>query len=161
MVPVVNTPPASAGDRRDAISSPGSGRSPGGGHGSPLQYSCLENPVVRGTWWATVHRVAKSWTQLRRLIMHSCMEINTKRMSKKSRTDLPLGTSLVIQWLRLWAPSAGGLSFIPCQGTRYHMLQLRVLMLPKKRILHGAKKIPHAVTRTQSSEINREMTCLC
>ena len=40
------------------------GRSPGGGHGHPLQYSCLENPMDRGTWWATVHGVAKSWTQL-------------------------------------------------------------------------------------------------
>ena len=41
---------------------PGSGRSPGGGHGNPLQYSCLENPMDRGAWWATVHGVAKSWT---------------------------------------------------------------------------------------------------
>ena len=39
------------------------GRSPGAGHGNPLQYSCLENPMVRGTWQATVRRVAKSWTQ--------------------------------------------------------------------------------------------------
>ena len=43
---------------------PGSGRSPGEGNGYPLQYSCLENPIDRGTWWATVHRVAKSRTQL-------------------------------------------------------------------------------------------------
>ena len=43
---------------------PGSGRSPGGGHGNPLQYSCLENPTDRGAWWATVHGVAKSWTGL-------------------------------------------------------------------------------------------------
>ena len=41
---------------------PGSGRSPGGGHGHPLQYSCLENPVDRGAWQTTVHGVAKSWT---------------------------------------------------------------------------------------------------
>jgi len=40
---------------------PGLGRSPGGGHGNPLQCSCLENPMDRGTWWATVHRVTKSW----------------------------------------------------------------------------------------------------
>ena len=40
------------------------GRSPGAGNGNPLQYSCLENPMVRGAWWATVHRVAKSRTQL-------------------------------------------------------------------------------------------------
>ena len=43
---------------------PGSGRSPGGGHGNPLQYSCLENPMDRGAWRATVHRVAKTRTQL-------------------------------------------------------------------------------------------------
>ena len=47
----------SAGDLRDAGSIPGSGRSPGGGHGNPLQYSHLENPMDRGDWWA-----AKSWT---------------------------------------------------------------------------------------------------
>ena len=41
------------------------GRSPGGGHGNPLQYSCLENPMDRGTWWAMVHGVTKSWTQLK------------------------------------------------------------------------------------------------
>ena len=50
-----------AGDRG---SIPGSGRSPGEGNGNPLQYSCLENPMEGGTWWATVHGVAKSWTQL-------------------------------------------------------------------------------------------------
>ena len=53
---VVKIPPANAGD---VGSIPGWGRSPGGGHGNPLQYSCLENPMDRGAWWATVHRVAK------------------------------------------------------------------------------------------------------
>ena len=57
---VVKNPPTNAGDIRDVGSIPGSGRSPGGGHGNPLQYSCLEDPMDRGTWWATVHRVAKS-----------------------------------------------------------------------------------------------------
>ena len=46
---------------------PGLGRSPGVGNGSPLQYSCLENPMGRGAWWATIHRVAKSQTRLKRL----------------------------------------------------------------------------------------------
>ena len=50
---------------------PGSGRSPGGEYGNPLQYSCLENPMDRGTWQATVHRAAKSWTQLKRLSTHA------------------------------------------------------------------------------------------
>ena len=53
---------ANAGDIRDAGSIPGSGRSPGGGHSNPLQYSCLENPMDRGAWLATVHRVAQSQT---------------------------------------------------------------------------------------------------
>ena len=44
---------------------PGSGRSPGEGNGYSLQYSCLENPMDRGAWWATIHGVIKSWTQLR------------------------------------------------------------------------------------------------
>ena len=59
---VVKNPPANAGDSGHMGSIPGSGRSSGGGHGNPLQYSCLENPVDRGVWWATVQRVAKSWT---------------------------------------------------------------------------------------------------
>jgi len=52
----------SAGVERDACSIPGSGRSPGGGHGNPLQYSYLEHPMDRGAWWGTVHRVTKSRT---------------------------------------------------------------------------------------------------
>ena len=53
-----------AGDVRDMGSIPGSGRSPGKGNGNPLQYSGLENLMDRGAWWATVHRVTKSQTQL-------------------------------------------------------------------------------------------------
>ena len=59
---MVKNLPANAGDIRDAGSVPRSGRSPGEGNGTPLQYSCLENPTDRGAWWATVHRVAKSQT---------------------------------------------------------------------------------------------------
>ena len=55
----------------DASAVPGSGRTPGGEHGNPLQYSCLENPVDRGAWRATVHGVAKSRTRLKRLSTHS------------------------------------------------------------------------------------------
>ena len=65
MVLVIKNLPANAGDIRDAGLIPESGRSPGGGHGNPLQYSCLENLMDRGTWWATVHRVTRSWTQLK------------------------------------------------------------------------------------------------
>ena len=62
---LVKNPPANTGDIKDVSLIPGSGRSPGGGHGNPLQYSCLENLMDRGAWWATVHRVAKSQTQMK------------------------------------------------------------------------------------------------
>ena len=65
---VVKNLPAHA---EDAGPIPGSGRSPGEGKGNPLQYSCLENSLDRGTWRATVHRVAKSRTRLKRLSMHN------------------------------------------------------------------------------------------
>ena len=60
---VVKNPPAYAGDTRDAGSIPALGRCPGGGHGNPGQCYCLENPIDRGAWWATVPRVANSQTQ--------------------------------------------------------------------------------------------------
>ena len=63
---VVKNLPASAGDTRDVGSIPGSGISPGGGNGNLFQYSCLENSMGKGTWWATVHGGAKSQTQLSR-----------------------------------------------------------------------------------------------
>ena len=59
---MVKNLPASA---RDLGFIPGRGRSPGGGNGNPLQYSCLDNLRDRGAWWAAVHGVAKNWTQLR------------------------------------------------------------------------------------------------
>ena len=58
---VVKNPPANAGDLGLI---PGLGRSPGEGNGNPLQDSCLGNPMDRGSWWATVHGVSKSWTRL-------------------------------------------------------------------------------------------------
>ena len=67
---VVKYPPASAGDLRDSGLIPGLGRSPGKGNGNPLQYSCLENPMDRGAYWATVCRIAKSWTWLKQLSTH-------------------------------------------------------------------------------------------
>ena len=64
MAQVLKNSPANAGDIRDVGSIPGSGRSPGGGHANPLQYSCLENPMDRGAWQAIAHGVAKTRTQL-------------------------------------------------------------------------------------------------
>ena len=65
-------------ETKDAGSIPGSGRPPGEGHGNPLSYSCLENPMDRGTWWGTVHSVTKSRTWLKQL--------NTTTTTKKTVT---------------------------------------------------------------------------
>ena len=64
-----------SGDVSDVGSIPVLGRSPGGGHGNPLQYSCLENPMDRGAWWATVHWVTKSQTLLKLLSIHARIHV--------------------------------------------------------------------------------------
>ena len=74
VVLMVKNPPAKVDDVRDAGSIPGWGRSGGGGR-NPLQYSCLENPMGRGTWRATIHSLAKNHSQLKRLNTH----IGTRR----------------------------------------------------------------------------------
>ena len=68
---VVKNPPANVGDIRVVALIPGSGSSSGGGHGNPLQYPCLENPIDRGAWQATNHRVTKSQIQLKKLGTHT------------------------------------------------------------------------------------------
>ena len=68
---MVKSLPANVGDLRDKSSIPELGRSPGGGHGNPLQYSSLGNPKDRGAWQAIVHAVAKSWTRLKQFSMHT------------------------------------------------------------------------------------------
>ena len=79
MALAVKNLPASAGDKTDQGSIPGSGRSPGGGHGNTLQHSCLENPRDRGAWQAVAHGVTKSQTRLKRL---------STRASKLTREQL-------------------------------------------------------------------------
>ena len=71
---VIKKLPASTGDVRDEGSVPELGTSPGGGHGYPLKYPYLENPMDRGDWWATDHWVTKSHTRLKRLITHASLE---------------------------------------------------------------------------------------
>ena len=71
MALVVKNPPANAGDIKDVSSIPESGRSPGGGHGNPHQYSYLENPTDRGAW-GIIHRVRNHQTQLKQLSMYTC-----------------------------------------------------------------------------------------
>ena len=75
---MVKNPSANAGDVRDVDLILGLGRSPGGGHGNPLQCSCLESPMDRGAWRATAHRVKKSWIRLRHqdkqlLVLHPAL----------------------------------------------------------------------------------------
>ena len=91
---MVKNPPDNAGDVRDTGSIPGSGRPPRGGHGNPLQYSCLENPMDRGAWWATVHGVAQSWTRLSNLAAAAgficcCCLVAKSCSANSSSGDLP------------------------------------------------------------------------
>ena len=69
MALLIKNLPEVVGDAGDTGLIPGSGRSPGGGHGNPLLYSCLEDPMDRGAWWGIVHGVAKSRTWLSDLII--------------------------------------------------------------------------------------------
>ena len=77
---MVKNTPANARDIRDADFISGLGRYPGVGHGSPLQYSCLENPMDRGAWWATVHKVTKSQTQLKSLSMRAILYFGSETL---------------------------------------------------------------------------------
>ena len=89
----VKNPPVSAGATGDMNLIPGSGRSPRGGNGTPLQYSCLENPMDRGAWQTTVHSVAKSWTQLKQLSMRACVGVYPSLCS-----DLSWKRGNIIDW---------------------------------------------------------------
>ena len=80
VVPVVKNLPPTAGDVKDSGLIPGSGRSPGGGHGNPLQGSCVENPMERRAWRATVHGVAKSRAQLKQISTHTCSTEETSQI---------------------------------------------------------------------------------
>ena len=71
-VEVVKDPWANAEEKRDVGSILGLGRSAGGGHGNPLQYSCIESPMDRGTWQVTVHVVTRSQARWKQLSMHAC-----------------------------------------------------------------------------------------
>ena len=114
---VVKNPPANSGDIRDVGLVSGLGRSPGGEHGNPLQYSCLENPMDRGAWRAIVHRVAKSWARLKRLSTHSRVEDKKLRTSEAGAALPGMG---IHSQLSQWTPQLGA------GGTR----MIRSLSLP-------------------------------
>ena len=89
----------------DASSILESGRSPGGGHGSPLQYSCLENPMDRGVWWITNQRVTKSRTRLNRFSPHAEKGPIPENGSAVGRTDLSAQGLPVCEYSSLQSPS--------------------------------------------------------
>ena len=112
---VVKNLSANAGDLRDVSLIPGSGKSPGGGNSNPLQYFCLENPMDRRAWQATVYRVSKSWTWLKQHSRHTHTYAYPQYMygllwwlSKKSTCNAgDLGVDLSvgkIPWRRAWQP---------------------------------------------------------
>ena len=139
---MVKNPPANAGDSN---SIPGSGRSPGEGNGNPFQYSCLENPMNRGAWWATVHGVTKSRTSpsehtLTHFIIHwkytyEWMKINVMGYQNPLIIQILCPSSLILnlcsssifsfKWtcsLRQWAGCSGQSSHLVCL-TLYSTLQ--------------------------------------
>ena len=121
---VIKNLPANTGHVRDAGLIPGSGRFPGGGNDNPLQYSCLENPMDRGAWWATVHGVSRSRTRLKRL------STQLLRNGHKWGGSAPLGVlwhPLLSQWT--WGGSMEALS-LDCQHLQAtHPPPWRVLIL--------------------------------
>ena len=91
---MVKDPPANAGDVRDVCSISGSGISPGGGHGNPLQYSCLENPIDRGPCWAIESRTV----QLKQLSIHICSKREFEAICgtwAKVRLEASVGTGKI------------------------------------------------------------------
>ena len=109
--------PVNAGDARDAILIPGLGRSPEVGNGNPFQYSCMENSMDRGAWWAKSPRSYKELDMTKQLstYMYMCVCVNQR-----------LETSLVVHWLRLQASNAGGQGPTSGQGTTSYVAHLRV-----------------------------------
>ena len=120
-----------------AGSIPGSRRSHGGGHSNQLQYSCLKNPMGRGAWWATVHRVTKSWTRLKRLSTKPHRTSTQTQEQKGKRKDAqtikwmgflekPRGSMQVSQQKK-WLPG-----FSECSWGRWPTVQRSSLGFPGK-----------------------------
>ena len=98
--PVVKNPPANAGDIRDVGLIPGLGRSPGW-YANPLQYSCLQNLMNRGAWWAIVHKVAKSQTWLKPLSTHTHIITKATRQGLKSQSRSSVNSKLTFPGYRV------------------------------------------------------------
>ena len=122
---MVKTSPANAGGIRDAGSTPGSGRSPGEGHGNPLQYSCLENPMDRGAWRATVHG-GHTESETTEVTQHACTHaVRRVRIQKvleiatKEGRHLPTDFSVIEQVLSQFTEHS-----LVCCETAGHMIQV-------------------------------------
>ena len=110
----VKNPPASAGDVSDMGSILGSGRSSGGGYSNPLQYSCLENLMDRGAWWATIHRVTQSQTQLKWL---STAQQTTFYSFSLHHGEKAMAThSSTLAWIIPWTEEPGRLQSMGSQS---------------------------------------------
>ena len=110
---MVKNPPANAGAKEDSGSIPESRRSPGGGRGNPLQCSCLENPMVRGAWQATVHEIAKSCARLKR----AHRERNITNIAKHIFTFI-LRSHMHFRDILYFALEHDAFSLKRCQGKR-------------------------------------------
>ena len=116
MTLVIKNLPASAEDLRGVGSIPGSGRSPGGGHGDPLQHSCLEKPRDGGAWRAPVHRAAKSCKWPKRLSTHA------RTVAKPTHSRLEFAWSLSISLLAAYHANP----FIQDISSKQHMVGLKL-----------------------------------
>ena len=105
VVLVVKNLPVNAGDTRDTGSTPGSGRSPGVGNGHPLQFSCLENPMDRGTQWATVHGGHKE-TDTTEATQHTYIYILT---TSSNQEKAMASHSSTLAWKIPWTEEPGRL----------------------------------------------------
>ena len=118
-----------AGDARDIGSIPGLGRSPGEGNSNPLQYSCLENPMNRGAWWATVHGVAKSRTWLSEHTAHKSSihhiwghkETQLSDLACTQAQDILITYGIPSTVLNLWSSSSPSIFTINPWGRHYHL----------------------------------------
>ena len=116
-----------AGGARHMSLISGSGRSPGRGHGNPLQYSCLQNPMDRGAWWATIHGVAKSWTQLKWLSTHAhAVYLGIEGIAWKERINPAADASSLCLSLIPHHSCHG--SFVSCDGKTTWLLTGHVLI---------------------------------
>ena len=127
MALVVKNPPANAGDIRDTGLIPGLGRSPGGGYGDPVRYSCLENPMDRGAWRAIVPEVTKSWTWLKLL---EAGTVSAKQQSEPALCSVYMCVCVYIyieRERRFYIYNLYFLDFLPIQVTTEHWVEFPVL----------------------------------